>query len=240
MTGIHRSGEIRKLLLTGLIASIITVLGGELPIGWVVYPRVEGDVTGLVDMILGSAELSLTQLFCGALFGGVCIPLQYYGFEGVARLAERGGNRKAAKIIHGGALATGFLGGIVHVVCVALMFICRLTVTPGMTAIPQAVLDFALWLVLPVSMVFMPVYYAMCIAMLICILKGRTALPQWAAVFNPLAGTLVFNALPLLLPASALVNALGMANMGLGSVWTFGGLLTLLGTSAPETGEKSA
>ena len=36
------------------------------------------------------------------------------------------------------------------------------------------------------------------------------------------------------------LNALGMANMGLGSVWTFGGLLTLLGTSAPETGEKSA
>lgn len=64
------TGEIRRLLLIGLIASVITVLGGELPIGWVLYPQVEGDVTGLTGMMLGSAGLSMVQLFCGALFAG--------------------------------------------------------------------------------------------------------------------------------------------------------------------------
>ena len=47
-------------------------------------------------------------------------------------------------------------------------------------------------------------------------------------MFNPLTGTLVINTLPMLLPASALVNTLGMANMGIGSVLTFAGILTVM------------
>ena len=45
---------------------------------------------------------------------------------------------------------------------------------------------------------------------------------------EPLTGTLVINALPMLLPASALVDALGMANMGIGSVLTFAGILAVM------------
>lgn len=220
--------QIKKLLIIGLIASVVTVIGGELPIGWVEYPAVEGDAFGMLGMLIGSGHLSLLQLACGVLFGGVGIPLQYYGFEAAAQLAAQGGSRRSAKIIHWGALATGFLGGIVHVICVALMFVCRLVCTTEMTAIPQAALDFAIWLVAPISVVFMPIYYAMCIGMFVVILKGKTCLPKWAAVFNPLAATLVVNALPMLLPGSALVNALGMANMGIGSVWMFAGFLLLL------------
>jgi len=216
--------SIRKQLLIGLAASVITVLGGELPIGWVLYPKLPNDPMGLLGMMAGSADLSMLQLFCGALFGGVCIPLQYYGFEGTARLVAQGGRKKAAGVIHTGALFTGFLGGIVHVVCVALMFLCRMVDLSAGT-LPEPLLDFALWLVMPVSVVFMPVYYAMCIALLAAVLRGSTCLPRWAAVFNPLTATLLLNALPYLLPQSAFVNALGMANMGLGSVLTFGGLL---------------
>lgn len=223
----YENRRIRRLLLIGLIVSVITVLLGELPIGWTEYPKVENDPTGMMGMMLGSAELSLLQLGSGALFGGVCIPLQYYGFEGTARLVGLGGSKRAAKMIHIGALATGFLGGIVHVICVALMFVCRMAdFSAG--ALPQPVLDFSLWLVAPVSVVFMPVYYAMCIALFVAVVRGKTCLPRWAAVFNPLTGTVVINALPMLLPASAAVNAMGMANMGLGSVWTFGGLLLML------------
>jgi hypothetical protein len=224
--------SIRKLLLIGLTASVITVLGGELPIGWVAYPEMQNDPMGLLSMLAGCANLSLRQLFCGALFGGVCIPLQYYGFEGVALLVGQGGSKqagsgKAGRIIHAGALATGFLGGIVHVVCVALMFLCRMVDLSAGT-LPQPLLDFALWLVLPVSVLFMPVYYAMCIALLAAVLRGRTCLPRWAAVLNPLMASLIFNALPYLLPRTAFVNALCMANMGFGSVLTFGGMLLLL------------
>ena len=94
--------NIRKLLIIGLIASIVTVLGGELTIGWVEYPRVENDLTGMMGMLLGSANLSLWQLACGVLFGGIGIPLQYYGFKATAQLVEKGGSKRASKLIHVG------------------------------------------------------------------------------------------------------------------------------------------
>lgn len=219
--------NIRKLLIIGLIASIVTVLGGELTIGWVEYPRAENDLTGMMGMMLGSANLSLWQLACGVLFGGIGIPLQYYGFKATAQLVEKGGSKRAAKLIHAGAAATAGLGGIVHVICIALMFLCRM-VDFSAGSIPQPLWDFTLWLVLPICLVFMPVYYAMTIALFVTVVRGKTCLPHWAAVFNPLTGTLVINALPMLLPASALVNALGMANMGIGSVLTFAGILAVM------------
>jgi hypothetical protein len=128
--------------------------------------------------------------------------------------SKRAGSGKAGRIIHAGALATGFLGGIVHVVCVALMFLCRMVDLSAGT-LPQPLLDFALWLVLPVSVLFMPVYYAMCIALLAAVLRGRTCLPRWAAVLNPLMASLIFNALPYLLPRTAFVNALAWPIWGL-------------------------
>lgn len=225
---IETCGRTRRLLRIGLIASLVTVLLGELPIGWTVYPTVEGDPFGLIGMIIGSGSLSMWQLASGALFGGIFIPLQSYGFEGVSQIVKDGGNPRAAKLIHAGAVATGFFGGIVHVICVALMYVCRLLNAQALAGLPAEVLEFSLWLVAPVSIVFMPVYYAMCIALFVVVVKGKTCLPRWAAMLNPLTATLVINALPLLLPASALVNALGMANMGIGSVLTFGGALALL------------
>ncbi|MBR4068143.1 MAG: hypothetical protein IKK08_05880 [Clostridia bacterium] len=224
---VHEETQTRRLLLIGLVASVATVLGGELPIGWVVYPKVANDPTGLLGMMMGSADLQLWQLAAGALVGGVCIPLQYYGFQGCAKLVEAGDSPGTAGIIRVGAAATGFLGGIVHVVCVALMFLCRM-VDFSVAVLPRPLMDFALWMVMPVSVVFMPVYYAMCIALFAAVVRKKTDLPRWAAVLNPLTGTLVLNALPMLLPPSAFVNALGMANMGLGSVLTFGGLLCLI------------
>lgn len=223
--------DLRRMLLIGLLASIVTVVGGELPIGWVEYPRVEGDATGMLGMLIGSGNLSVRQLACGVLFGGIGIPLQYYGFEAAARLVGLGGNRKSARLMHWGAAATAGLGGIVHVICVGLMFVCGMADFSGMTglaSVPQPVMDFALWLVTPISVAFMPVYYAMCIALFVAVVRGRTCLPRWAAAFNPLTAAVVLNSLPMLLPASPLVNALNMANMGLGSVLTFAGLLALL------------
>lgn len=230
--------SVRRLLLIGLLASIVTVLLGEIPIGWTDYPAVPGDATGMLGMLISSGELSMGQLALGVLFGGIGIPLQYFGFEGAARIVGAGGSRKSARIMHWGAMTTAGLGDIVHVVCIGLMFVCKctdLTSMTGLGSIPQPVMDFALWLVMPVSIVFMPVYYAMCAALFAAVVRGKTCLPRWAALLNPLTATLVINALPLLLPASPAVNALGMANMGLGSVLTFAALLALL-----PSGERSA
>lgn len=234
--------DIRRLLLIGLIAAVVTVLLGEVPIGWTVYPAVAGDPTGMLGMLIGSADLTMWQLALGVFFGGIAIPLQYCGFEGAARIVAASGNKKSARLMHWGALATAGLGGVVHVICIGLMFVCKYTDLTGMTglgSIPQPVVDFTCWLVLPVSVAFMPVYYAMCAALFLAVIRGRTCLPRWSAALNPLTATLVINALPMLLPASPAVNALGMANMGVGSVVTFAGLLALL-PHAPAKSESAS
>lgn len=219
--------RIRMDLIIGLIASVITVVAGELPIGWVIYPHVENDPTGMMGMLLGSADLSLLQLASGALFGGICIPLQYYGFKATAGIVELDGNSNSAKIIRLGAAATALWGGIVHVICVALMFLCRLTELPD-AVLMQAAADYLLWLVLPISVIFMPIYYTMTISLFVAVVRGKTCLPKWAAIFNPLTCTLLLNALPLVAPNTEPVNALSMANMGIGSVFTFAGFLLVL------------
>lgn len=218
------NASIRTLLRIGFWASLITVLLGELPIGWVVYPESENF---LISMLLGCRELSLLQLASGALFGGLFIPLHYYGFEALSRIAAQSGNSKSARIIHWGGLACAFWGGIVHVICVGLMFLCRIPEAAALAALPQSILDFTLWLVLPISVVFMPIYYAMAVAALLVVARGRTCLPRWAAVFNPLAAAVLLNLLPMIAPNTPLMNGLNMASMGIGSLLTFGGLLAV-------------
>ena len=73
--------RIRKLLLVGIIVSLVTIFGGEIPIGWVVNPKADNEI---LSMIMGYASLSLPQLACGVFFGGIGIPLQYYGYKAIA------------------------------------------------------------------------------------------------------------------------------------------------------------
>lgn len=217
--------KLKNMLIAGLGASVVTVLGGELPIGWTIYPEADNYI---LSMLLGCGDLSMLQLACGVLFGGIGIPLQYYGFEAIAQIAELGGSQKSSRLIHWGGLACAFWGGIVHIICVALMFVCKMLGTQTMAAVPQPVIDFTLWLVMPISVLFLPIYYAMTIAMLLVVGGGKTIFPKWAVVFNPLLATILLNILPEIAPNTPLVNGLGMANMGIGSLLTFAGLLVLL------------
>lgn len=52
----------KRLLLIGLIAAIITVLGGELPIGWYKMPETDGT---LMAQLGGYGNVSTFQLACG-------------------------------------------------------------------------------------------------------------------------------------------------------------------------------
>lgn len=71
----------RKMLLSGSIFAFITMLLGEIPIGWTIYTKTGNPI---FDLILGSGNLSLLQMASGVLFGGIFIPLQYYGYKAIA------------------------------------------------------------------------------------------------------------------------------------------------------------
>lgn len=68
----------------------------------------------------------------------------------------------------------------------------------------------------------------MTIAMANPIVKGKTIFPKWAVVFNPLAAKVLIPIIAMILPNTKIVNGLNMADMGIGSLITFVGLLILI------------
>lgn len=216
--------HINNCFIFGIIASIITILLGEIPIGWVVNPEANNEI---LSMIGGYASLSLPQLACGVFFGGIGIPLQYYGYKAIADIFSKTGCKKCAKLTDIGAKAIAFGGATVHVICAALMYICKMEYAAILSEIPQNIIDFTLWIVLPFSILFMTIYTIMTIAMAIPIISGKTVFPKWAVVFNPLAAKVLIPIVAIVLPNTKLVNGLNMADMGIGSLITFTGLLLL-------------
>ena len=73
----------------------------------------------------------------------------------------------------------------------------------------------------------MTLYSVMTIAIAIPVIKGKTIFPKWAVVFNPLATKVIIPIIAVILPNTKIVNALNMADMGIGSLITFVGLLIL-------------
>lgn len=217
--------QLKKFFVIGIVFATLTMFGGEIPIGWTVYPDTKNE---LLRIIVGSGNLSLLQLACGVLFGGIGIPLQYYGYKAIGNIIKMGDCKRCGNLVHIGAKAIAFWGGIVHIICVALMFVCKLEKTHTIDTVPQSVIDFTMWLVLPISTIFMAIYIPMTVAMMIPVLKGKTIFPKWSIVFNPIFFKIIFNILAFTLPNKAIWNGIRMSNMGLGSLVTFIGLMTLV------------
>lgn len=217
--------KLRKMFIIGIIMSIITILGGEIPIGWAVNPKSDNPI---FSMLLGYASLSLPQLASGVFFGAIGIPLQYYGYKAIADIIAKSDCKKCAKLVDIGAKAVAFGGATVHVICIALMYICKMEATKSIVEIPKHVIDFTLWLVLPFSVVFMTIYSIMAIAIAIPILMGKTIFPKYAVLFNPLISKVLIPIISMILPNTKIVNGLNMADMGIGSLITFTGLIILL------------
>ncbi len=207
-----------QMLKIGLIGAIITVLGGELPIGWYKTPAAENMI---MEMIGGYGSVSTLQLALGVFFGGIGIALQAFGYEALSYIVGKNGNNtKTAKTIHIGALACGFLGPIVHILCIALMYVCR-------NNNYEEFLSFSIYIVAPISIVFMPIYMIMLVSLFIAIIKGRTLFPKPSAFLNPAIIMMLVNTISFFGGNNEFFHSLQMANMGIGSLCTFLGLLLI-------------
>ncbi len=215
----------RKMLIVGMVCSFITTTLGDMPIAWLIYPETGNK---LLDIILSCENLSVLQMACGVFFGAVFIPLQYYGFKAIAEIISKTECARCAQITGLGAWAYAFGGGTVHVLCVAAMFLCKTENVAGLAQIPQSVINFALFLLLPFSLVFMIFYLSMSIAIAVPILKGKTSFPKWAVIFNPLTGKIILNTLDIVVPNTKFFNGIRMGNMGVGSLLTFAAFYVML------------
>ena len=138
----------KKLLLIGLIGAIITVIGGELPLGWYTNPDLPDRV---MEQFAGYGSVSDLQLALGVFFGGIGIALQGLGYEGISKIIGTDSQlRHPSKIIHIGALACGSLGPLVHILAIAMMYVCR-------SGNQEEIMRFAGLMVAPITIVFMPI-----------------------------------------------------------------------------------
>ena len=204
--------NISKYLLIGLIAAIVTVIGGELPIGWYVKPNIDDMLQAQLE---GYASVTMLQLASGVLFGGIGIAFQAFGYEAISRIIMAETNCiKAAKVVHLGALFCGMFGPLVHILAIMMMYICRF-------ADVNIIMQFAAYFVAPITVVFMPVYMLMMVVIFIMVIKGKTILPKWSAFMNPAIIMVVVNLVTFFIGNYHFSNSLQMANMGLGSLITF-------------------
>lgn len=221
-------GKLKKLLILGFIGSCLSLICDFL-LGWTVYPQAANHY---IAMIYSCADLSWIRLGLSAVFGAIGIPMQYFGFKAIAEII--GGGTRCGKLVNAGAISTAAMGGSVHILCVALMAIIKIeyacgfdpTAAPTMLeSIPHSALQFTLWGILPVTLIMMTPYSLGAIAMFVAIAKGRSPLPKWMCILNPLAAKVLLNAVAMIAPNTNLSNGLGMANMALGGMIPFLGIL---------------
>ena len=228
----------KKMLFLGLIGTLFSLICDFL-LGFMVYPKAGSHY---LAMLASCGHLSWIRLGLSALFGAVGIPLQYYGFKAIGEIIGR--HTRCGRIVHVGALSTLAMGGSVHILCVALMALIKVECTHGfdplaasslLEAIPESAIQFALWGILPVTLIMMIPYYGMAIAMFLAIFRGKTDMPKWMCLLNPLAAKVLLNAVAVIAPNSAIANGLGMANMALGGMIPFLGILIWMNGQSQDT-----
>lgn len=230
---------IKKLLWLGFAGSCLSLICDFL-LGWMVYPEADNHY---LAMIASCAGLSWARLGLSAAFGAVGIPMQYFGFKAIAEIIGR--DTRPGKLVYAGAVSTAAMGGSVHILCVALMALLKLEFQAGfdpsgasaiLESIPSSALQFTLWGILPVALIMMTPYMIGAIAMFLAIFKKQTFLPRWMCLLNPLAAKVLLNAVAVIAPNTALSNGLGMANMALGGMIPFLGILIWMNSNTGDCG----
>ena len=231
--------SLKKKLGIGLLGAVMGLVGDFL-LGWLVYPSFEIPYAG---MIAGCADLSYARMGLSICFGGIGIPLQYFGFKAIADMIREGGHTRLAGLVHSGGAATAAMGGAVHILCVVAMMLVRAECDNGfdpaaagtlLGTVPDSAMQFLLWALLPFTAIFYVLYMIGLIAMFVAFVRRFTVLPRIACIFNPLIGIVLINTVTKLLPNTPLVNSIAMGNMGFGSLLAFGGILAMVSLHQSE------
>lgn len=218
----------RQAWILAFAGAVLSIIGDTL-LGGLTYAAGIGRMTGLM---LSCQQLSYARIGMGALFGALGIPLTFFGFEQLARLLENGGAKRAAlhgKLMRAGAYSVAFWGAAVHVLCAAAMAAEKFALESGfaptgestLDTVPQQLLAPALWLLVPIMIIFVLMYTVACIVLFVDIAAGKTYLARWACVCNPFIIKIVLNALSNVMPNTPLFNGLRFSNMSFGALILF-------------------
>ena len=215
-------------LFIGLIGATLSTIGDFL-LSFNQYPNADNV---FVALLLSCENLSFTRLALSIFFGGICIPLQYFGLKAITQIIKNQNQEKQNyyNIINFGSIMTGLFGGVVHILCVLLMLIIKFEYlngfTPSSTFIlgwfPNSAITFTIFAIIPFCILCMLPYFLSLIFIFVSTLKGYTNFPKWFCLFNPLIIILILQTIAIIfVPNNALFNGLNMANKAIGAFLTF-------------------
>ncbi|MBR3950968.1 MAG: hypothetical protein IKJ79_03545 [Bacteroidaceae bacterium] len=211
---------------------VLLSMTGDLLLGAHVHPDAPDAYTRLM---LGCSQVPHHFIALGLFVGAIGIPMQYFGYESVLSIVRsRGCCATLCRLIHWGNVAIAFWGASVHILCSLLMLMMKLyPISPEMlvgtdmsdmlASLPPSLVDFTLYYLMPITAVMLLLYYVMAVSLFIAIVSGKTQLPRWACLFNPMLVEVLINFMPNV--NNAFVNGMLMSNMALGGLITFTGIL---------------
>ena len=211
---------------------VLLSMTGDLLLGVHVHPDAPDAYTRLM---LGCSQVPHLFIALGLSVGAIGIPMQYFGYEsGLNSVRSTGRCATLCRLIHWGNVAIAFWGASVHILCSLLMLMMKLfpiapemlvggSMTDMLGSLPPALVDFTLYYLMPITVVMLLFYYVMAVALFLAIVSGKTPLPRWACLFNPMLVEVLMNFMPNV--NNAIVNGLLMSNMALVGLITFTGVL---------------
>lgn len=213
-----------QLLRWGAAGAVLTMIGDFLLLG-VSSAGAEG---ALGQYLMAAEKISYTRIGLAGFFGYLGIPATAFGFYALYRmLAEKTGT--FARLYRMSVYGFAAFGGAIHIICCYLLTGMKKALETG-TA-PDAMLDVILaeqgGYVIPAMIVFFAVYLVNIVAMAVLIAKGRTPLPRWMWVLNPLTFKILLNAVGRL-GTGAVLNGLACSNMSLGALLIFAAWMAVL------------
>ncbi len=204
--------KIENFILIGLIGAVVTVCG-EMCQGF----APSADTADKMAKLFSSFEnLPVWRIGFGSTVGALGILMQFFGVYGIY-LSFKDKTAKAAKTYYWGMYVFSIIGAIVHVLMSVMVYAYKISV--------DIMLEFTLWFVIPILVIFFTGYIPFAAAMALQFYKKQTPFYKWLWVLNPIFGKVFFGAITEILPSSALVNGIAYSNMGLSSLILFAVIL---------------
>jgi len=212
-------GRISHLYRLGIFAALM-VLAGDLILGWGVT---DDSLSGIDQYFSRYLTVSDGRILASSLLGLIGIPVECLCYFGIYRvIANR--SEKLAHIYRSGILGMLAFGSFVHVVCCAVIYHLNAIHRIDPSASSDEAVRFALYFLMPVSVIFFVFFFLTVITQIIAFAKGHTPYPKWCWIFS-IASGIVIVLITRLFGNSPFANALGTGWISLGSIWTYAGLL---------------
>ncbi len=209
--------KVKKLLLYGMIGAVLTMIGDFLLLG----VDSTGAVGALGQYILAAEKISYTRIGLAGSFGFAGIPVTAFGFYALYELMQ---DKTSALARIYKASVYGFVasGGAIHIICCYLVTGMKKALETGtdQESMLSVILAEQGGYLIPCFIIFMAIYLANVITMILGISKGKTPLPRWMWLINPFTFKILLNLVGKMSTA-AFWNGIACSNMSLGALIIF-------------------